>query len=171
MKANLKVTGEAKLKLGRNKTIRLVPGRLNYHWVNWIKPLGRVSLGLLQRGVIKVYDAARKYAWSRMIRFDTRESVILWPSSITLVVSWEGNERNAESKEITGITYQSATIKISSVENILCFLFFRYRKRIKWMYFSTQTTIMTELTELTELVEVFHNIYLLWKSYFKDRGI
>ena len=26
-------------------------GRLNYHWVDWIKSLGRVSLGLLQRGV------------------------------------------------------------------------------------------------------------------------
>ena len=49
-----------------------------------------------------------------MIRFDTRESVILWPSSITLVVSLQDNERNPESKEITGITYQSATITISS---------------------------------------------------------
>ena len=26
-------------------------GRLNYHWVDWIKSPGRVSLGLLQRGV------------------------------------------------------------------------------------------------------------------------
>ena len=59
-----------------------------------------------------------------MIRFDTRESVILWLSSITLVVSLDYNERNAESKEITGITYQSATIRISSVEKVLCFLFF-----------------------------------------------
>ena len=49
-----------------------------------------------------------------MIRFDTRESAILWPSSITLVILLQDNERNAESKEITEITYQSATITISS---------------------------------------------------------
>ena len=105
-----------------------------------------------------------------MIRFDTRESVILWPSSITLVVSLQDNERNAESKEITGITYQSASTKIFSVENFLCFLFFRYRKRIKWMYFSTQTSIMTELTELTELVEVFHNISCFESHIWKTGG-
>ena len=41
-----------KQKLGRvEKTIRWVSGRLNYHWVDLIKALRRISMGLLQRGI------------------------------------------------------------------------------------------------------------------------
>ena len=36
---------------GQKQTIHQLSERLNYHWVDWIKPLGRDSLGLLQRGV------------------------------------------------------------------------------------------------------------------------
>ena len=43
--------GPWKHQPGRNKLICRVFGRLNYHWVYWINPLGRVSLGLLQRDV------------------------------------------------------------------------------------------------------------------------
>ena len=42
------VTGRAKESASTNRL-----GRLNYHWEDWIKPLGRVSLGLLQRGVME----------------------------------------------------------------------------------------------------------------------
>ena len=43
----------SKILAGSEKqTIRQVLGRLHYYWVDWIKPLGRVSLGLLQRGVL-----------------------------------------------------------------------------------------------------------------------
>ena len=43
----------SKILAGSEKqTIRQVLGRLHYYRVDWIKPLGRVSLGLLQRGVL-----------------------------------------------------------------------------------------------------------------------
>ena len=43
----------SKILAGSEKqTIRQVLGRLHYYWVDWVKPLGRVSLGLLQRGVL-----------------------------------------------------------------------------------------------------------------------
>ena len=61
-------------------TIKLtpIPGRLNFHWVNGNNSLGRVSLGLLQRGVITVimpclvisicYFYMLKAAWVRIKR-------------------------------------------------------------------------------------------------------
>ena len=43
----------SKILAGSEKqTIRQVLGRLHYYWVDWVKPLGRVLLGLLQRGVL-----------------------------------------------------------------------------------------------------------------------
>ena len=36
-------------------TICRVSGRLNFHWVDLNKPLRRVSLGLLMRGVVMVH--------------------------------------------------------------------------------------------------------------------
>ena len=43
----------SKILAGSEKQIiRQVLGRLHYYRVDWIKPLGRVSLGLLQRGVL-----------------------------------------------------------------------------------------------------------------------
>ena len=45
----------SKILAGSEKqTIRQVLGRLHYYWVDWIKPLGRVSLGLLQRVVLVI---------------------------------------------------------------------------------------------------------------------
>ena len=50
------MTGDAKKKTaGLKQTICRVSGRLSFHWGELNKPLGRVSLGLLMRGVVMVH--------------------------------------------------------------------------------------------------------------------
>ena len=49
------MTGDTKKQPGRNKLICRVSGSLNFDWVDLNKPLGRVSLGLLMRGVVMVH--------------------------------------------------------------------------------------------------------------------
>ena len=56
--------GRSKLESSRVKTtIRQVLGRLNYHWVDWIKPMGRVCFTQLQiRGLLFILVSIIKFS-------------------------------------------------------------------------------------------------------------